>query len=352
MLVRNSWYVAAWASEIGAEKPLGRTILNEPVVMFRSRDGSVAALEGRCAHRRMPLAHGKVIEDRLVCCYHGLQYDASGRCVRVPGQAEVPGNIRLRRYPAAERYGAVWLWMGAPDLADESTIFKCELPERDRSACHPFYFHVKANYLYLNDNLSDLLHQAYLHNPSFGGETHSLGETIPEIRETGGQILVRWEWDSVPVPGTFREKGRISAVGDGWNHSVYQPPSFYINATGFAEAGTGKNASGLPEGAGKLSITIYQLITPETERSTHFFKIVHCGWPPELLPHLPALVERVNLEDIWACEEQQRMEDIDAAAPMATIPTDRAVVAMRRALRRMYLKERPRAESDGDGSCT
>jgi len=181
MLVRNSWYVAAWASEIGAEKPLGRTILNEPVVMFRSRDGSVAALEGRCAHRRMPLAHGKVIEDRLVCCYHGLQYDASGRCVRVPGQADVPGNIRLRRYPAAERYGAVWLWMGAPDLADESTIFKCELPERDRSACHPFYFHVKANYLYLNDNLSDLLHQAYLHNPSFGGETHSLGETIPEI---------------------------------------------------------------------------------------------------------------------------------------------------------------------------
>ncbi len=352
MFVRNSWYVAAWASEVGMEKPLGRTILNEPVVRFRERSGQVPPLEGRFAHRRMPLAHGKVIEDKIVCCYPGLQYDASGRCVRGPGQASPPANIRLRRYPVAERYGAVWLWMGAPELADESKIFKCELPERQPAACHPFYFHVKANYLYLNDNLSDLLHQAYLHNPSFGGETHSLGETIPEIREANGQILVRWEWNSVPVPGIFREKGGISAIGDGWNHSVYQAPSFYINATGFAEAGTGKNDSKLPQGAGKLGITIYQLITPETERTTHFFKIVHCDWPRNLLPQLPVLVDKVNLEDIWACEEQQRMEDLDSSAPMATIPTDRAVVAMRRALRRMFLSERPDVDRDGDAACT
>ena len=49
MSVRNAWYVAAWEMEIGAA-PLARTILNEPVVMFRTSDG-IAALEDRCCHR-------------------------------------------------------------------------------------------------------------------------------------------------------------------------------------------------------------------------------------------------------------------------------------------------------------
>ena len=41
MFVRNAWYVAAWETEI-SETPLARTILNEPVVMYRATDGIVA----------------------------------------------------------------------------------------------------------------------------------------------------------------------------------------------------------------------------------------------------------------------------------------------------------------------
>ena len=166
MFVRNSWYVAAWSDEIGRDAPLGRTILGEPVVMYRTGDGAVVALSGRCAHRRMPLAHAKIENDRLICCYHGLTYDASGACVRIPGQDRVPPDLRIGRYPAVERYGAVWLWMGAADRADAADIFRCHGVGEDGEGGHPFYFHVAANYLYLNDNLSDLLHQAYLHNPS------------------------------------------------------------------------------------------------------------------------------------------------------------------------------------------
>ena len=36
MFIRNAWYVAAWADEIG-EAPLARRICNEPVVLFRDR---------------------------------------------------------------------------------------------------------------------------------------------------------------------------------------------------------------------------------------------------------------------------------------------------------------------------
>ena len=43
MFLKNSWYVAAWDREFG-DRPLGRTLLNEPVVLFRDAAGKVAAL--------------------------------------------------------------------------------------------------------------------------------------------------------------------------------------------------------------------------------------------------------------------------------------------------------------------
>jgi len=50
MFLRNAWYVAAWDYELGHE-PLARTLLNEPVVLFRAQDGSPIVLEDRCCHR-------------------------------------------------------------------------------------------------------------------------------------------------------------------------------------------------------------------------------------------------------------------------------------------------------------
>ena len=63
MFLRNYWYVAAWDHEIGRE-PLGRTLLGEPVVMFRKQDGTPVAFEDRCCHRRAPLSLGRVVETR------------------------------------------------------------------------------------------------------------------------------------------------------------------------------------------------------------------------------------------------------------------------------------------------
>ena len=80
-------------SEIG-RKPFGRLILNEPIVFFRTEDGAPVALEDRCAHRHLPLSMGKLVGDRLQCHYHGLQYDTAGRCVRIPGQDQIPPTAK------------------------------------------------------------------------------------------------------------------------------------------------------------------------------------------------------------------------------------------------------------------
>jgi phenylpropionate dioxygenase-like ring-hydroxylating dioxygenase large terminal subunit len=43
MFLRNSWYVAAWDREV-TRTPLARTLLDEPVVLYRKEDGTAVAL--------------------------------------------------------------------------------------------------------------------------------------------------------------------------------------------------------------------------------------------------------------------------------------------------------------------
>ena len=47
MYVRNAWYVACTAEEIGHGKPLGRTLCGERMVLFRAEGGTASALGKR-----------------------------------------------------------------------------------------------------------------------------------------------------------------------------------------------------------------------------------------------------------------------------------------------------------------
>jgi phenylpropionate dioxygenase-like ring-hydroxylating dioxygenase large terminal subunit len=104
MLLRNAWYIAAWADEIGNEQPLARRICNEPIILFRDRAGRLGALADRCCHRAAPLSMGTVVEEGIQCGYHGLVIDTSGRCVRIPGQVQIPADARVRNYPVVEKH--------------------------------------------------------------------------------------------------------------------------------------------------------------------------------------------------------------------------------------------------------
>ena len=89
MYLKNQWYVAGLAHELG-DKPLARVFLGEQVVLYRDHAGAPVALADRCCHRALPLSMGKVIGDDIECGYHGLRFAPSGDCILVPGQSKVP----------------------------------------------------------------------------------------------------------------------------------------------------------------------------------------------------------------------------------------------------------------------
>ena len=57
MYLKNTWYVAAWSSEIAPGAVVARTILEQPIALFRRGNGTLAALHDQCPHRFAPLSN-------------------------------------------------------------------------------------------------------------------------------------------------------------------------------------------------------------------------------------------------------------------------------------------------------
>src|SRR5262245_50628355 len=121
--LRNAWYVAAWSDELTRDRLLARTLLEEPVVLFRTATGQPAALFDRCPHRFAPLSRGRLKGDVIECGYHGLCFDRNGTCAHNPhNPGHVPPRAHVRSYALVERQGIVWIWMGEPERADPALV--------------------------------------------------------------------------------------------------------------------------------------------------------------------------------------------------------------------------------------
>jgi len=158
----NLWYAIARSSEIGS-RPVGRELWHQPIVLFRTSDGRLGALEDRCAHRFVRLSHGRLIggaEESLECAYHGWRFDTSGHCVHIPHLAEKPvlPNCAVRAFPVLEKYGFVWIYPGESSRAQEvapTAMTEWDDPNEIRSVAR---LSCRAHFSYLIENLMDMYH--------------------------------------------------------------------------------------------------------------------------------------------------------------------------------------------------
>ncbi len=158
----NCWYVVAASDEVGPTL-LARQVLDTRLVLFRQASGVVAALEDRCAHRAAPLSMGELVDDQVVCRYHGFTYAPNGQCVRVPSQRHVPYGARVRDFPIHESPPFVWAWLGDPGRS--TGVEPPDVPELREPgwAVLGGSLQVAANYLLLHDNALDRTHFPFVH---------------------------------------------------------------------------------------------------------------------------------------------------------------------------------------------
>ena len=268
MFPRNFWYVAAWDWEVRRQELFRRTICGEPVLFWRKEDGTPAALEDRCCHRHMPLSEGRLRGDAVECPYHGLVYDPSGTCIRVPSQKAIPPGARVRSYPVAERYHWVWVWMGDPARADPALIEDFHWADDPAWGFKGERLDLPGNYLLLVDNLLDLTHLQFVHRTTLG--TDAITAFPIKVEREGNLVRVtRWIMDS-PAPPFFQKAGGFgpSEHVDRWQIIEFTPPAFVRLDVGCARAGTGARDGDRSQG---ITMRNLNAITPETATTTHYF---------------------------------------------------------------------------------
>jgi phenylpropionate dioxygenase-like ring-hydroxylating dioxygenase large terminal subunit len=338
MFLRNGWYAAIWSKDL-QDKPIGRTFLNERVVLFRNASGVVGALEDCCCHRAAPLSKGEVAGAYLVCGYHGLKYDVNGQCVEVPGQPTVPPGAKVKHYPVVEKWNAVWIWMGEPEKADASKVPDLQWLGDPAWSITPGYIHLKANYQFLVDNLLDLTHVSYVHKKTLAGDPREATAPTKTERLPDGVRVGRWMIDFIPPP-LFAKAGNFNGKVDRWQFATWKPP-----ATVYLDVGCAKTGTGAPEGDRSQGISIWSshLITPETETSTHYlfcyarnFKV----GDPEMSKLMYEGSKATFLEDAEMLEALQMNRTGGSLDGLVDVTADAAQLAARRMLSQLISAER------------
>ena len=114
--LREAWYYAVAGRRLKPGAMLPKVLLGEPVLIGRDAAGMPFALRDLCPHRGMPLTAGSFDGREVECCYHGWRFDTDGQCTAipalVPGHTFAPSRVHVRRYPAREVQGNIWIYFG------------------------------------------------------------------------------------------------------------------------------------------------------------------------------------------------------------------------------------------------
>ena len=265
--LHHAWYVAGFADELATGQLLARTLLDEPLVFFRRRDGSVAALHDRCPHRFAPLSAGTLCEGgaAVQCPYHGLRFDGSGTCVHNPhGTGAVPMAAMVKTRAVVERDRLLWVWAGDPATADESLI-----PDFSAITCaHEDatirgYLPTACEYRLLADNIMDLTHADFLHAGSLG--SGAITRSAAQVSEPDARsVRITWLSSGDLAPAAFdrhlREPGRAT---DQWTEVTWTAPGAMLLRVGATLQGEPRE-----RGVGTANL---HLATPESAGRTHYW---------------------------------------------------------------------------------
>ena len=267
----NAWYVAAWDHEV-TRTILARTIAGRPLAIYRTEDGRPVALADACWHRLAPLSLGKLVgKEEIQCPYHGIRYNAAGRCTSMPAQETINPSATVPSFPVVERYRYLWIWLGDPTKADPATIPDMHQMTDPEWTGDGLTIYAPCNYQLVLDNLMDLTHEEFVHGSSIGQAELSESDFVVTHDDTTVTVT-RWMLDIDPPPfwrKNMRDKfpgfeGRV----DRWQIIHYEAPSTICIDVGVAKAGTGA-----PEGDRSQGVNGYVMntISPEGPKTSHYF---------------------------------------------------------------------------------
>jgi phthalate 4,5-dioxygenase oxygenase subunit len=241
--------------------PVRIQVLGERLVAFRDSEGRVGVLDERCPHRLASLFWGRNEEGGLRCVYHGWKFDVTGRCLDLPntqeGETYREKVSTFAAYPAEERGGLVWVYMGPRQSMPPVPGFELNLvPESHRYISKMF---IRGNWLQGLEGDIDSSHVSFLHSrvDAVKGDLTAMGRASAAMYEDKAP---RWDIKDTDY-GVSLAAQRTGSDGTAyWRVNQWTMPSFTMIA---AKPGTPIH---------------FQVRVPSDDESQIYFRII---WHPE-----------------------------------------------------------------------
>ena len=331
--VLDEWHAVARASDVVAGSLVAVRLLEEELLLWRSSAG-VEAWRDYCPHRGAKLSLGRVRDDRIVCPYHGMEYQAGGRCVRVPAHPgrSPPRQARATCYRVTERYGLVWVSLGAPSGG---------VPPFPEAEDDTYRVYIGGRYEYATsgyraiENFFDLAHFPFVHPGLLGDEAHpELPDYDVEVTNEGLIVTNTRFWQPKPT-------NTLDIDGIDVNYAYHVSRPLTVRFT--KDIGL-RNASGAP-----MREALVLTFAPVTEESGVGWVLLASNYDEQYgQKEIEEFTDLILGQDLPVVESQRPKRLPLGENDELNVPADRTSVYYRRWLRDLGVTYGTIPPSDGD----
>ena len=315
-ILAGFWHPVAFSSDV-TDKPIARCLLDVELVVYRTTAG-VAVAKDVCVHRGAKVSRGWLDEQQhnVVCPFHGLHYDVTGKCTRIPALVDqsqpIPNRMRLTSYQAVERYGLIWACMKPEAIhpLPEWPFLENHGPEWLRVDIPQGFWRASASRHC--ENFNDIAHISWVHMKTFGNRERP---QIPDYKLERTEFGLRMELPYVEVERGFND----DSLGEREVYYVHELT--YPFATDLRVDYTDS-----------MSSHFYDMGSPLSATETAIFQISLTNTPGATVKDYADYQLVTNSEDIGVVESQRPEEVPLNAAEEIHIPADKFSVQYRRDL--------------------
>jgi phenylpropionate dioxygenase-like ring-hydroxylating dioxygenase large terminal subunit len=290
----NDWHVAAASTDIVPGELVSLTLFERDLVAWRDTDGQVHVWDDLCIHRGARLSKGFIQDDKVVCPYHGWNYDSSAQCVLMPAAPhEKPmRKARAVAHHVVEEYGLVWVCLGTPERGVPPFPEWKEVSYK-KVVCGPYKF--KSGYRAV-ENFVDATHFPFVHAGLNG--VRELPDPIPpyEVYETDEGL----ETSAIRVTQPFGDPRNIPVIAD-YTYKCLRPLVAYF----------------------KKHVVISDPELASRGSPNDYFSILFVAQPVGPTESIVRIVCAMNFEPTPTDDQVRRRQDVIFAQDSAIVDTQR-----------------------------
>ncbi len=161
----EGWYLVASRRALARTGLIAKRWMGIEIVVWADDQGRICVAESYCPHLGAylgPDGGGAVCGGRLVCPFHGFEFDTSGQCVATP-YAAAPRSARLRIFETRELAGMIFAWWSIEGRAPQWGLPDREPEQDDWSPLEVRTLRFPGHPQETTENSVDLAHLRYVH---------------------------------------------------------------------------------------------------------------------------------------------------------------------------------------------